>query len=355
MISAVGLVAAAGCNGNLKYSRAKLAQKARKMFDEQVTPLLNDTCAVCHVSAEGQNFLQPNPDLYTAVLTWPGLVNLSDPVSSRLLAKGAHDGPAWTNDQERIIRTWISLESDLRDVEPIKPVSTVAQQVTEGANTIDLDEVGLDGTTITFNADVLENGIYIADIQVHAGPGGARLVHPLWVAWKNGVAFPDAADSFADLIVELGAGETGPMGAGFFPFVPIAPDSYISMTFEVVEGYTPVELPDAGPITGGCQALPEFLANARGPLANTCAGCHSAGNAASAMNLSRIDSDDPADQQSTCNEVLSRTSLENPATSPIFNAPRPGGAGHPFSFDQAGYDAFTGAVTPWITAEQAAQ
>jgi hypothetical protein len=351
------LLAATGCDGDLKYSRAKLAEKCRTTFEDEVKPLLEGSCATCHLSGDFA-FMHPAPDLYTAVLTFPSLVELSDPIQSRLLAKGSHDGPAWTTEQYRTIKSWINLEESLRQVEPLRPVSTVAIQVVEGANTIDLRNVGLVGSTITFNVDAIDTGYYLTDITVHAGSGGARLVHPLWVAWKNEVPFTDNADSFKDTVVELNAGVSGPMGVGFFPFVPVPSDSYISLTFEVAEPFHQDIEPDASPASlGGCQDVPSFEANAR-PQMTVCASCHAAGNAAAGMNLSQLDSDDPDDQRATCNEVLSRVSLATPDNSAIFNSTNPSlSPMHMFSFngDQGDFDTFKTAMTVWISAEQAAQ
>jgi hypothetical protein len=66
-------------------------------FDSKVKPLLLADCGTCHSEAMGgvgPGFLSANPDMYTTVISYPGLIGPT-PATSRLLTKDVHVGPSF--------------------------------------------------------------------------------------------------------------------------------------------------------------------------------------------------------------------------------------------------------------------
>ncbi len=84
---------------------------ARLEFDETVMPRLEARCRFCHGDpAMAPAFLVGSPDPYPTVKSWPSLVVLAEPGQSRLLTKGDHDGPPWTEGEAADVLAWIVLE-----------------------------------------------------------------------------------------------------------------------------------------------------------------------------------------------------------------------------------------------------
>jgi hypothetical protein len=103
----------------------------------------------------------------------------------------------------------------------------------------------------------------------------------------------------------------------------------------------------------GCKVPAQFDAVARGPLQTNCGSCHAGANpnATSALDLTGVGT---APAMNACNQTRLRVTLTDPNTSGIFLAATPGNANHPFTFgnNQAAFNAFRTALTPWIIAER---
>src|SRR5579859_5698764 len=97
---------AVGCLGT--FSLAPDGGDAVSTFNATVAPILSSSCGACHghVGGIGPAFLEPKPDMLTTLLAWPGLVGLT-PETSRIYAKGMHEGPALSADQAPIVSSWI--------------------------------------------------------------------------------------------------------------------------------------------------------------------------------------------------------------------------------------------------------
>ena len=119
---------------------------ARKKFDETVMPLLTSNCMGCHVGDDGHGWMKAMPDAYTSIKAWPHLVEVSIPDSSTMLTHGQHQGPAWTVEQSATILSWIVLERDAQ--ETTQGPETTAMDVTDGANTMPLDDAGATGAKL---------------------------------------------------------------------------------------------------------------------------------------------------------------------------------------------------------------
>jgi cytochrome c553 len=340
------------------------AVAARAAFERDVEPLLAGACQACHAgnNVSAVAFMVPDPDVYTSVIEFPLLVDLETPASSRLLGKGAHDGPAWTPAQATLIRAWIDLEVIARGGGPGEEIETEIINPIVGINIVDLASVGLAGTTLSFRAEKLSVGLYLSEIVVNAGLGGAHLVHPVFVTWDEGIPSVDPVDSFADVDMTVGEGTAMSVGGGTLVMVDTPPTAQISIHFELAESVTGGEGPDGGvgPVGGGCLDVASFTANARPTLSASCASCHAGGDvqAASATDMTRLNDLSEEGQASACAQILSRVNLANPPASGIFLAPDPGsGAGHPFKFgnDVTAFNGFRDALLIWIAAEQAAR
>src|SRR5579871_6734129 len=81
-----------------------MAIDPRTAYYATVAPILDGSCSACHAKSGGvgPGFLAPNPDELTTLLSYPGLVGLT-PDTSRVYAKGLHEGPALTDAQKPIV------------------------------------------------------------------------------------------------------------------------------------------------------------------------------------------------------------------------------------------------------------
>lgn len=353
-------LAMTGCVGDItgpgpEEDAALAAAKAK--FTADVEPILAGFCGACHTGMPNIDFMKPIPDVRSAMLAFPGLVDFTAPTASTLLNKGAHSGPALTPDQSATMLDWIELESVAAGAEPAETVETDRQTPMPGLNTVDLSGVGLTGSTLTFLYEPLATGMYLSDIKVTGGTGGVHVVNPLFVIWDEGVAQPDPINRFGNVDLTVLEAQTGFVGGGTAVFVDISPIADVSVHFRVAEladGTVP-EDPD-GIVGGGCNNVPAFTAQAQAALSANCASCHGATGMPDAIAATdmRLINDLTADGQATvCAQVKIRVNEADPINSGLFLAPNPGsGTAHPFKFPNAGaFDAFRTSVIGWINLE----
>lgn len=353
--------AIAGCTAGEIALRDELddgseAERAAiESFDKDVMPILSANCAACHATMPNVDFLKSEPDPRQRMMEWPDLVDLQAPSDSLLLNKGSHEGPALTVDQSAVILEWIQLErvaaggeETAVEMDPFQPVA--------GLNSIDLGVVGLTGSSISFRMEPLAVGMYLSEIMLSAGPDGAHLVHPLFVVWQADGPEPDPIDRFAGLDLALASGQSQMVGGGTAVFVDVAPDSMLSLHFELAEASAGGAGGGGGP--AGCTEVAAFTASARPALSASCVSCHGGANssATNATNMTKVDDLSAEGQAAACAQILSRVNLADPVNSGIFVAPDPGsGAGHPFKFngDPNAFAAFRASLTQWIDQENA--
>jgi hypothetical protein len=326
---------------------------ARAAFESDVVPLLDGFCAACHSGTDSIGFMSPDPDMYASVMSFPNLVDLETHGSSRLLSKGVHDGPAWTADQRLIIEDWLGLETVAAGVVPVVEPETAPFSPLVGINTVDLAQIGLTGSSITFRLEKLQVGYYISELMVNAGLEGAHLVHPLFVTWSDTMEpRPDPVDRFSGIEVNAEPQASAMIGGGTVVLVDVPENALMSIHFATAEAA--VDSP--GLPQGGCKVVDSFTLNARAALSASCGSCHAGGNtsATAATDLSLIDDLSPAGQLVVCGQSLSRVNLADPLNSGLFVATNPAlGAAHPFKFnnDAIAFNAFRDTVLAWINAE----
>jgi hypothetical protein len=331
---------------------------ALESFDKEVMPILSANCAACHATMPNVDFLKSEPDARQRMMEWPDLVDLQSPSDSLLLNKGSHEGPALTIEQSAVILEWIQLEraaaggeTTAVEMDPFQPVA--------GVNTIDLGDIGLAGSTISFRMEPLAVGMYLSEIVLEAGPDGAHLVHPLFVVWQEAdEPEPDPIDRFAGLDLAVASGQSQMVGGGTAVFVDVAPDSMLSLHFELAEASSDGGGAGSGGAPAGCEAVAAFTTSAQPALSQSCVSCHGGANssATNATNMTRVNDTTPEGQAAACAQILSRVNLADPENSGIFVAPDPGsGASHPFKFnnDPNAFAAFRGQLTQWIDQENA--
>jgi len=321
-------------------------------FEEVVEPILTDFCGSCH-SDMVPAFLEADPDVYTTVTEWPNLLDLDAPAQSRLLTKGAHAGPALTNEQMPSILGWLQAEQEFRGDSGNTPPETRPFTPVVGINTVALDEIGLEGATVSFRMEKLQVGLYISELTANAGATGMRLTHPLFVSWVGTDAQPDPVDRFADIDIAVAPAASLMIGGGTAVMVDIATDAQLSLHFDVAE---PSDGDGGGTLGGGCKAVTQFAAIAQPLLSANCVSCHGGGNAGAtgAVDMTSVNDLSDAGQGAACAQILSRVNLADPPNSGVFLAPDPGsGTGHSFKFPAvADFIAYRDGMLPWITAEQ---
>jgi hypothetical protein len=323
---------------------------ARASFEQNVNPLITATCNVCHGGSDAAvAWMKPDPDIYTTVMSWPHLVDVSAPGTSMILTKGAHEGPVWSVDQAATILTWLQLEHDERPVDPT--IETHAIDVVQGANTLALDAIGSTGSSITFTAQKLTYGLYMSHVSIVAGPAGIHINHPLFVTWVMTTPSPDPADSFDTVELDLAAGGTTTIGGGLLMLENVPMNAQLSVSFKSI-----------GPSVGsgtttlpGCKAVSTFTTNAQPLLSANCVSCHGGANstATNAVDMTKVNDLTTAGQTTACGQILSRVNLVTPAQSGILLAPDPNsGVSHLFKFSTTALPNYQTKMNTWITAEK---
>ncbi|MBP6628382.1 MAG: hypothetical protein KBG28_05525 [Kofleriaceae bacterium] len=367
---ALALVAGAGCTGIVPYDdegESAEARAAREYFETQVVPKLAN-CTGCHVAQAGIDFLRgaTPTEIHATVMAFaPAVVNLEAPASSRLLTKGAHSGPALQSSEAAPMLQWLQLEREaveiggaqvLRETQPMMPLS---DGVT--INEIDLTPIGAAGSKVTFLAERLASGLYLSDLKLVGGTAGLYIEHPLFVSWTSPTTKePDTIDRFFAEKKDLMAGQTDFIEGGTAAFVTFAPTNPISISFKVIEAFRGGGGGGGGGggLGGGCRVLADFLTSAVAPLQASCTSCHAGAvaGAQNAVDMSKVGSADPAEQQQACNQILTRVNKNDPTNSGIFIAPDPAQAtGHDFKFGSAADNtAFRNALLVWIEKERTA-
>jgi hypothetical protein len=332
-------------------------------FAEKVAPILGGAdgktgaCGACHgAGGVSINFLAPKPTILDGVLSYPGIVGKT-PETSRMYAKGQHDGPALTPAEKPIVANWI-INWNLNgpkvvDMGKPKPIVEPFAPAT-GANTVDLSvlDPNAAGITITFDANVSGTNLILTKLSIKAmGAMGVRIKHPLFVTWDTQLnATPDPIDSFSGLDQSIAAGTTTTLGPGTL----VLPNFQAGYKVNVVFGdFLPMMVAgtDGGVITA-CKATANFAANVRPLIAGATPGCqagncHGGGAAGLTMAGGLTDAD-------YCLNVRNELDFTTPANSRILTKPNPGSAvAHQGGkMAAAAFATFQTAVNNWLNLEK---
>lgn len=343
---------------------AAATPSAADYFASRVEPMLSSRCGACHGPDRlGPDFLRPSPDVRTQLLSYPALVDLDTPRSSRLLTKGEHSGPAFSTGESDLVRTWIELEAaEGTMVDPReRELATSPTTIREGFNALPLDALGLPGASLHFVAARVGAGMFLDSVQIAAGPLGARVQHPIFVTWIDGVPTPDPVDRFAGVEIAVDPNTTRAFDTGTVVLTEFPEGALLSVHFDAV-GPLMAPMPggdaDGGMPTmpaDGCTDLGAFRASAQSQLTTYCTRCHAGGNpsATAGMDMRNVGAADDARLLLGCNQVLGRISPSAPSASGLFTQPDPAaGGGHPFKFGTAGeLERFRSGVLAWFEME----
>jgi len=376
-----------GGGGNLTPEQQVAANK----FKTDAYPTFNGTCSACHAGTDPATaFLKATSidGMRQALLAFdPQVVNLDAPESSRVLTKGAHEGPSLDATQTAGILGWIQAEKDAAATTTTTVEITTDQIIpslcTGGVagdvagcstgdpthccpvNQVGLDKLGLVGAEIDFVAQPLSSDLYISDLYLKASTDGAYLEHPLFVSWPTkGDPIPDSIDRFFAVKMNL-ATTTSPavcpgpscdhIGAGAAAFIGFAPSNKLSITFKVLEAYHPDATPPPAATGCGTMGFASFLANAKPNLQGCATQCHGGSNqgAKNAMDLSGLAS---TTDNNTCLQVRSHVNFQTVAASGVLLAPQPGSTdtAHPFKLSTASTPTiatFQSQLNTWIAVE----
>jgi mono/diheme cytochrome c family protein len=268
-----------GCSGLLDGNgggQEDPAAKAQRLWLTRALPVLNGNCASCHGGAApmpGVEFLVGGSDLAikdTLLTRQPAVVDLNSPQKSKLLTKGAHDGPALDVTQSSDILEWIQAEKDAAGVETVIVGVTKfeAKLCTAGlpdtaampnpnclVNHVALDEFGATGATIDFVMENVSGDTAIRNLQISPGTSGVFIDHPTFVTYpaivdenrqgceldQNAETFcTDVLDRFANVVKNIAmaapAEQIGPGNATFTDFVPT---DLLSIHFNEISAFKP--------------------------------------------------------------------------------------------------------------------
>jgi hypothetical protein len=216
----------AGCTGQIDADVPEgispEQEAARQAWITKAQPVLAANCASCHDGTmAGIAWFEGAPDPYaqkTDLLTYEKMiVSLDAPMTSLLVKKGAHDGPALTAPQSSSIVEWITKERDAQPNGGMFPVMLPAQAMMlcmAGApgsptcpyNTVPLDGVGAAGAKVEFTATQVGADLYVSNLKVVPGPMGVYMEHPLFVSVPaTGEPKLDPLDRFASVTKNLAA------------------------------------------------------------------------------------------------------------------------------------------------------
>jgi mono/diheme cytochrome c family protein len=411
-IGVAAMVLAMGCSGLIDDGGSggltPAQAKARELFLTKALPQLTTNCAVCHNGSRTTaniGFLEGASDIGirdTLVAYEPLVINLDAPGSSRLITKGLHEGPALDAIQTSDILEWIQAEKEavgdgergptFLATEPALisictgglPDDPAAPNPNCLVNNVSLDAVGETpavGAKISFVVQALGSGLYMTNLRLVPGAGGAFIEHPLFVAHGNegaarqncelideatgAVVCADTIDRYFNVKLNLQMAATPDeqlIGGGAGAFVGFLPTDKLSIHFKAVKPFE-AEGPGPGEGGGGCKDLPAFKAMAQsafnanvgaGAGGQNCAQCHAGANAnaTAAMGITQINSADDAQLLLACNQIRTRLNFQNFDLSSVVLAVDPGNANHPVRFNAADFATFKSRINPWFIAER---
>jgi len=256
------------------------------------------------------------PDAYKSIKAQPGVV-VVDFYQSSLLSRGAHAGPAISDDPtfEAKIIEWLKMESLVIQSQRKPTIDPVALK--DGANDIDMTKAsaaGLTGVHLLFDASVAGGILSLTNLKIRAAAGtDVHMLRPRFIRVlakpdvRKRTEIPDGAETFSntDQIVAGGADTLLAPGSAFFTASGWTPFDLGTDKIRIeVEKLEPgkISVVDAPKV---CKDVANFTAKvlpsmrgAAGGFNLNCANCHGGGLGGLALN-------DP-DPVVVCNQVLQK-------------------------------------------------
>jgi hypothetical protein len=319
-------------------------------FDAKVKPLLLGDCGSCHSMASGgvgPGFLSANPDVFTTVINYPGLVGATCE-TTRILTKDVHVGPSYhasanytpTADlaaHATVICDWVkeynangglgaATNADLSVKPRIMPWVPAA-----GNKSIDLGvlDPSLAGATLAFDVTMIgTTQIEFSNITLKAtSTVGVHIKSPVfakYAAADANVAL-DIDYDFLDKDFTAGPGMTT-VFAPSLTFTTYSTGQMVNVSFGTLENSNGA--PDMAGAVTGCKDLTAFNAlmpnftTALPGMNNACSAgaCHGQNGGTGGLNLNGI----AANNAAVCGSVLNNVIVANPATSPLYLHPTDG-------------------------------
>jgi hypothetical protein len=220
-------------------------QVALEKWVEKALPVLSAKCVMCHDGSMPMiGYLAGADDIAkreTLIAYMPAVININAPMSSRMLTKGSHTGPALEAKEASDILSWIEAEAIARGtMTTVIRSDKITPMLCTGApcpvNIIDLMSLGQPGT-VELEITQLSADLYLTNITLKAGAAGLHITHPLIESWPAGATDPkpDPIDRWFNVDLNLAPAATAPIGTGEGSFTGFGAADQLSIRFDVFE------------------------------------------------------------------------------------------------------------------------
>jgi hypothetical protein len=225
-------------------------QVALEKWVEKALPVLSTKCVECHGGSMPMvAYLAGADDIAkrdTLIAYMPAVINLTAPMSSRMLTKGNHTGPALEAKEASDILSWIVAERDARGATTtvIRSEKFMAMLCTAGnpgdatcpINTVDLTALGQPATLEVVVTQLVAD-LYLTNIQLKAGAAGLHVTHPTFESWPAGATEPkpDSIDRWFNVDLNIAPNMAGTIGTGEGSFTGFGAGDPLSIRFDIFE------------------------------------------------------------------------------------------------------------------------
>lgn len=332
----------------------------RSLFESQVKPVMEATCS-CHAVMQDTiaPFLKPGEE-YASVTTYASgkfLTAMAD--QSLLLNKGAHQGPAFADEQKTKVLAWLQGEVLSRGSAGSTPTTpTVA--IRTGDFYISLDSLVQDPLAkITFTLSAFGNGYKVSNLTLTAGAtAGIHVKRPRFIIFSATSAAPESSDALSTVdTTAMNPNTAVTLGTGTLLLNNLpASTARLAMAFEVIEKVGPVGPPPM------CKNFAGFNPAVKNRLATCAALCHSPQGTdprkggAQGYNMAAALGNDDAALHQLCIYSLGRINLNNVAGSILLLQPKPPTSGgtpnHPYKLTDQTFPPYDTDVTAWGNGEK---
>ncbi len=226
-------------------------QVALEKWVEKAYPVLGTKCIECHGGSMPMiAYLAGASDLEkrdTLIAYMPAVINLSAPMSSRMLTKGNHTGPALEAKEASDILSWIIAEREARGAttnvirsdqfSPMLCTGGNPGDATCPINTVSFASLGQADASLEVVVTKLVSDLYLTNIQLKAGAAGLHVTHPTIESWPAGATEPkpDPIDRWFNVDLNIAPTMAAPIGTGEGSFTGFGAADPLSIRFDVFE------------------------------------------------------------------------------------------------------------------------